>query len=134
MQTVKFDVNIEKDMAYALKVKECPQLLFLRGHKIMYREKGNVFVLFLVNGNLCHSYRKHRLLEWIFDLLKDRSSLYILYVFNFCQLRVQIGINPRLQINLLAITIDLPSTNRSEDLLRKETATFCAASPSLNKS
>lgn len=48
MQTVKFDVNIEKDLAYALKVKECPQLLFLRGQKIMYREKGNVNVLFLV--------------------------------------------------------------------------------------
>lgn len=52
MQTVKFDVNIEKDLAYALKVKECPQLLFLRGQKIMYREKGNVYVLFLCNGSL----------------------------------------------------------------------------------
>ncbi|XP_057779489.1 thioredoxin-like fold domain-containing protein MRL7 homolog, chloroplastic [Salvia miltiorrhiza] len=38
-RTVKLDINIEKDLAYALKVRECPQLLFLRGNKILYREK-----------------------------------------------------------------------------------------------
>ncbi|OVA11047.1 hypothetical protein BVC80_1741g21 [Macleaya cordata] len=38
-RTVKIDINIERDLAYALKVKECPQLLFLRGNKILYREK-----------------------------------------------------------------------------------------------
>ena len=40
LQTVKIDINIETDLAYALKVKECPQLLFLKGNKILYREKG----------------------------------------------------------------------------------------------
>ncbi|KAL7113142.1 hypothetical protein ACP275_04G045100 [Erythranthe tilingii] len=38
-RTVKIDMNIERDLAYALKVKECPQILFLRGNKILYREK-----------------------------------------------------------------------------------------------
>ncbi|GAV78793.1 hypothetical protein CFOL_v3_22258 [Cephalotus follicularis] len=38
-RTVKIDINIEKDLAYALKVKECPQILFLRGNKIVYREQ-----------------------------------------------------------------------------------------------
>ncbi|KAL1557026.1 Thioredoxin-like fold domain-containing protein mrl7 chloroplastic [Salvia divinorum] len=38
-RTVKVDINIEKDLAYALKAEECPQLLFLRGNKILYREK-----------------------------------------------------------------------------------------------
>ncbi|KAK4407254.1 Thioredoxin-like fold domain-containing protein MRL7, chloroplastic [Sesamum angolense] len=38
-RTVKIDINIERDLAYALKVKECPQILFLRGNKILYREK-----------------------------------------------------------------------------------------------
>ncbi|KAG9446959.1 hypothetical protein H6P81_013087 [Aristolochia fimbriata] len=38
-RTVKIDINIERDLAYALKVKECPQLLFLRGNRILYREK-----------------------------------------------------------------------------------------------
>ncbi|KAL3828073.1 hypothetical protein ACJIZ3_016875 [Penstemon smallii] len=37
-RTVKIDMNIERDLAYALKVKECPQILFLRGNKILYRE------------------------------------------------------------------------------------------------
>ncbi|CAN4078263.1 unnamed protein product [Withania somnifera] len=39
-RTVKIDINIERDLAYALKVKECPQILFLRGNRILYREKG----------------------------------------------------------------------------------------------
>ncbi|KAL5219700.1 hypothetical protein ABZP36_024413 [Zizania latifolia] len=38
-RTVKVDMNIERDLAYALQVRECPQLLFLRGNKILYREK-----------------------------------------------------------------------------------------------
>ncbi|TYH64338.1 hypothetical protein ES332_D07G259900v1 [Gossypium tomentosum] len=38
-RAVKLDINIERDLAYALKVRECPQLLFLRGNRIMYREK-----------------------------------------------------------------------------------------------
>ncbi|WOK99986.1 hypothetical protein Cni_G08698 [Canna indica] len=38
-RTIKIDMNIETDLAYALDVKECPQLLFLKGNKILYREK-----------------------------------------------------------------------------------------------
>ncbi|TVU36690.1 hypothetical protein EJB05_18634, partial [Eragrostis curvula] len=38
-RTVKIDINIERDLAYALQARECPQLLFLRGNKILYREK-----------------------------------------------------------------------------------------------
>lgn len=38
-RTVKIDINIETDLAYALKVNKCPQLLFLKGNKILYREK-----------------------------------------------------------------------------------------------
>uniref|UniRef100_A0A2P2KC68 Uncharacterized protein MANES_13G037200 n=1 Tax=Rhizophora mucronata TaxID=61149 RepID=A0A2P2KC68_RHIMU len=41
-RTVKIDINIERDLAYALKVKECPQILFLRGNRILYREKGEM--------------------------------------------------------------------------------------------
>lgn len=37
-RAVKLDINIERDLAYALKVRQCPQLLFLRGQKILYRE------------------------------------------------------------------------------------------------
>lgn len=48
-QTVKIDMNIEKDLAYALKVKECPQVLFLRGNKILYREKGLSFFTWLIS-------------------------------------------------------------------------------------
>ncbi|XP_056165846.1 thioredoxin-like fold domain-containing protein MRL7 homolog, chloroplastic [Syzygium oleosum] len=38
-RAVKVDMNIERDLAYALKVKESPQILFLRGNRILYREK-----------------------------------------------------------------------------------------------
>ncbi|KAK7318794.1 hypothetical protein RJT34_03501 [Clitoria ternatea] len=38
-RAVKIDINIETDLAYALKVRECPQILFVRGNRIMYREK-----------------------------------------------------------------------------------------------
>ncbi|GLT42282.1 hypothetical protein SLA2020_162930 [Shorea laevis] len=38
-RAVKLDINIERDLAYALKANECPQILFLRGNKILYREK-----------------------------------------------------------------------------------------------
>ncbi|KAJ4844055.1 hypothetical protein Tsubulata_013463 [Turnera subulata] len=37
-RTVKIDINLERDLAYALKVKECPQIIFLRGDRIVYRE------------------------------------------------------------------------------------------------
>ncbi|CAK8578540.1 unnamed protein product [Lathyrus sativus] len=38
-RAVKIDINIERDLAYALKVRECPQILFLRGDKMVYRER-----------------------------------------------------------------------------------------------
>ncbi|XP_057748119.1 LOW QUALITY PROTEIN: thioredoxin-like fold domain-containing protein MRL7 homolog, chloroplastic [Arachis stenosperma] len=38
-RAVKIDINIERDLAYALKVKGCPQILFLRGHGVVYRKK-----------------------------------------------------------------------------------------------
>ncbi|KAK9082775.1 hypothetical protein Scep_029246 [Stephania cephalantha] len=38
-RTVKLDINIERDLAYALKVREGPELLFLKGNRILYREK-----------------------------------------------------------------------------------------------
>ncbi|XP_028765468.1 thioredoxin-like fold domain-containing protein MRL7, chloroplastic [Neltuma alba] len=38
-RAVKIDINIERDLAYALKARECPQILFLRGNRIVYREK-----------------------------------------------------------------------------------------------
>ncbi|XP_045821120.1 thioredoxin-like fold domain-containing protein MRL7, chloroplastic [Trifolium pratense] len=38
-RAIKIDINIEKDLAYALKVRECPQILFLRGNNMVYREK-----------------------------------------------------------------------------------------------
>ncbi|KAK1270642.1 hypothetical protein QJS04_geneDACA006162 [Acorus gramineus] len=40
-RTIKIDMNIETDLAYALKVRECPQLLFLRGNRMVYREKAS---------------------------------------------------------------------------------------------
>ncbi|XLS88358.1 hypothetical protein HN51_038524 [Arachis hypogaea] len=38
-RAVKIDINIKRDLAYALKVKGCPQILFLRGHGVVYRKK-----------------------------------------------------------------------------------------------
>ncbi|RYQ86911.1 hypothetical protein Ahy_B10g106519 [Arachis hypogaea] len=39
-RAVKIDINIKRDLAYALKFKGCPQILFLRGHGVVYRKKG----------------------------------------------------------------------------------------------
>lgn len=51
---MKIDINIERDLAYALKVRNCPQILFLKGNRILYREKGEIgdLVLSLVNPKL----------------------------------------------------------------------------------
>ncbi|XVF21539.1 hypothetical protein REPUB_Repub12eG0098700 [Reevesia pubescens] len=38
-RAVKLDINIERDLAYALRARECPQILFLRGNRIVYRER-----------------------------------------------------------------------------------------------
>lgn len=39
---MKIDINIERDLAYALKAKDCPQILFLRGNRILHREQGKI--------------------------------------------------------------------------------------------
>lgn len=65
-RTVKIDINIEKDLAYALKVKECPQLLFLRGNKILYREKEIRKADELVHM-IAHFYYNAKKPSWIDD-------------------------------------------------------------------
>ncbi|PQM38817.1 uncharacterized protein Pyn_17526 [Prunus yedoensis var. nudiflora] len=41
-RSVKIDINIERDLAYALKVRECPQILFLRGKQdLVQRERDS---------------------------------------------------------------------------------------------
>ncbi|KAF8402400.1 hypothetical protein HHK36_013355 [Tetracentron sinense] len=65
-RTVKIDMNIERDLAYALKVKQCPQLLFLRGHKILYREKEIRTADELVQM-IAHFYYNAKKPSWIDD-------------------------------------------------------------------
>lgn len=50
---MKIDINIERDLAYALKVRNCPQILFLRGNRILYREKGEIRDLLSQNLDVC---------------------------------------------------------------------------------
>lgn len=38
-RAVKIDINLERDLAFALGVRECPEIIFLRGRKLLYREK-----------------------------------------------------------------------------------------------
>lgn len=56
-QAVKVDINIEKDLAFALKIRECPQILFLRGNRILYREKRKTIHFFMI-------YLSHILFDW----------------------------------------------------------------------
>ena len=56
IQAVKLDINIERDLAYALKARQCPQILFLRGQKILYRDHGNCCNIFFI---LSHSFSRH---------------------------------------------------------------------------
>uniref|UniRef100_A0A5B6YLG2 Uncharacterized protein n=1 Tax=Davidia involucrata TaxID=16924 RepID=A0A5B6YLG2_DAVIN len=65
-RTVKIDINIERDLAYALKVKECPQILFLRGNKIVYREKEMRTADELVHM-IAHFYYNAKKPSWISD-------------------------------------------------------------------
>ena len=53
-QSVKIDVNIGKDLAYALKVQDFPQILFLRGSRIIYRERGETLTLAIGNLNILY--------------------------------------------------------------------------------
>ncbi|KAK8570074.1 hypothetical protein V6N13_002773 [Hibiscus sabdariffa] len=47
--------NWMSDLAYALKVRECPQVLFLHGNRIVYRERGwtMIFVILLSRDFIC---------------------------------------------------------------------------------
>ncbi|CAA6660286.1 unnamed protein product [Spirodela intermedia] len=63
-RTVKIDMNIETDLAYALKVRECPQLLFLRGNRILYREKEMRTADELVQM-IAHFYYNARRPSWV---------------------------------------------------------------------
>lgn len=65
-RTVKLDMNIETDLAYALKVRECPQLLFLRGNRIIYREPQIRTADELVQM-IAHFYYKARKPSWMKD-------------------------------------------------------------------
>ncbi|KAI3449804.1 hypothetical protein Pfo_006469 [Paulownia fortunei] len=65
-RTVKIDMKIERDLAYALKVKECPQILFLRGNKILYREKDIRSADELVQM-IAHFYYNAKRPSWISD-------------------------------------------------------------------
>ncbi|KFK29402.1 hypothetical protein AALP_AA7G129000 [Arabis alpina] len=63
-RAVKIDLNIETDLAYALKAKECPQILFLRGNRILYREKEFRTADELVHM-IAHFYYKAKRPSWI---------------------------------------------------------------------
>ncbi|KAL6214503.1 hypothetical protein ACLB2K_013937 [Fragaria x ananassa] len=69
-RSVKIDINIERDLAYALKVRECPQVLFLRGNRILYREKEIRTADELV-AMIAHFYYNAKRPSWI-----DASELY----------------------------------------------------------
>ncbi|XP_010438425.1 PREDICTED: uncharacterized protein LOC104722021 [Camelina sativa] len=63
-RAVKIDLNIETDLAYALKAKECPQILFLRGNRILYREKDFRTADELVQM-IAHFYYKAKRPSWV---------------------------------------------------------------------
>ncbi|KAF8045866.1 hypothetical protein N665_4273s0002 [Sinapis alba] len=63
-RAVKIDLNIETDLAYALKAKECPQILFLRGNRILYREKEIRTADELIQM-IAHFYYKAKRPSWI---------------------------------------------------------------------
>ncbi|KAI3829777.1 hypothetical protein L1987_03905 [Smallanthus sonchifolius] len=66
-RTVKLDMNLETDLAYALKVRECPQILFLRGNRIIYRETQSRTADELVQL-IAHFYYKAKKPSWMKDL------------------------------------------------------------------
>lgn len=69
-RTIKIDINIERDLAYALKVKECPQILFLKGNRILYREKEFRSADELVQM-IAHFYYKAKKPSCIKDVVKS---------------------------------------------------------------
>ncbi|XP_022758477.1 thioredoxin-like fold domain-containing protein MRL7, chloroplastic isoform X2 [Durio zibethinus] len=69
-RAVKLDINIERDLAYALKVRECPQILFLRGNQFVYREKEFRTADELVQMIACFYYNAKKP-SWI-----DKAAIY----------------------------------------------------------
>ncbi|KAL5796482.1 hypothetical protein ACOSQ2_001302 [Xanthoceras sorbifolium] len=69
-RAVKIDINIERDLAYALKAKECPQILFLHGTRIMYREKEFRTADELVQM-IAHFYYKAKVPSWV-----DKAAIF----------------------------------------------------------
>ncbi|KAL8215036.1 hypothetical protein R6Q57_004485 [Mikania cordata] len=65
-RTVKLDMNLETDLAYALKVRECPQILFFRGNRILYRELESRTADELVQL-IAHFYYKAKKPSWMKD-------------------------------------------------------------------
>ncbi|KAK1428424.1 hypothetical protein QVD17_17258 [Tagetes erecta] len=65
-RTVKLDMNIETDLAYALKVRECPQILFLRGNRVIYKESQPRTADELVQM-IAHFYYKAKKPSWMKD-------------------------------------------------------------------
>ncbi|KAM5563374.1 thioredoxin-like fold domain-containing protein MRL7, chloroplastic [Rosa sericea] len=63
-RSVKIDMNIERDLAYALKVRDCPQVLFLRGNRILYRERESRTADELV-AMIAHFYYNAKRPSWI---------------------------------------------------------------------
>lgn len=63
-RTVKIDINIERDLAFALKVKDGPELLFLRGNRIIYRDK-NIRTSAELIQMIAHFYYKAKKPAWI---------------------------------------------------------------------
>ncbi|XP_076945299.1 thioredoxin-like fold domain-containing protein MRL7, chloroplastic [Bidens hawaiensis] len=65
-RTVKLDMNLETDLAYALMVRDCPQILFLRGNRIIYRETQSRTADELVQL-IAHFYYKAKKPSWMKD-------------------------------------------------------------------
>ncbi|KAK9756867.1 hypothetical protein RND81_01G126000 [Saponaria officinalis] len=72
-RAVKLDINIERDLAYALKVKQCPQILFLRGQSVLYRETEHRTADELVQM-IAHFYYKARKPSWMDDVARAPKS------------------------------------------------------------
>ncbi|XP_074268623.1 thioredoxin-like fold domain-containing protein MRL7, chloroplastic [Silene latifolia] len=72
-RAVKLDIKIERDLAYALKVKQCPQLLFLSGQRILYREKELRTADELVQM-IAYFYYRAKKPSWIDDTALTRKS------------------------------------------------------------
>lgn len=66
-RTVKIDAKIEKDLASALRVKDTPEILFIRGGKLLYRETEVRTANELVQM-IAHFYYNAKRPTWLRDL------------------------------------------------------------------